>query len=181
MHPAEVEAAFLEEPGVADAIVIAVEDESRGRVLAAYVVTEPGIDTRLMAGRLAERLPAVLVPAVFTVLDRLPVTANGKVDRSMLPPPDWAAAASAYRAPRDEAERFLVSVFAQVLGIDQVGIDDNFFHLGGDSLTGSRLAARLRERATRRVPLRVIFRHPTPATLSAHLRAAGIRLRDGTA
>ncbi|MDW5322280.1 non-ribosomal peptide synthetase [Plantactinospora sp. KLBMP9567] len=175
VSPAEIEAELLKLPGIRDAAVVAVEGGTEGadRRLVGYVVADPRPDAARIVAYLAERLPAYLVPAAVTFLDRMPLTPNGKVDRAALPSPDWVSMARCgeHREPRDELEAGIADAFGEVLGRTGVGAEDNFFHLGGDSLTGARLAQRLRALLGKRVPLRVIFQNPTPATLAGRLRA----------
>jgi len=116
---------------------------------------------------LSTRLPEYMVPAEIVVLDRMPLTANGKVDRVALPEPD--SAAGEYRAPSNPREETLASLFAEVLGIDRIGVDDDFFALGGHSLRVIRLIWRIREELEVDVPIRLVFQHSTVAELAAHL------------
>ncbi|MEU7788012.1 non-ribosomal peptide synthase/polyketide synthase [Amycolatopsis sp. NPDC049159] len=164
IEPGEVEAALRAQPGVADAAV-----DARGGRLVAYVVgTTDGLRTAL--GR---TLPAHLVPAAFVPLDRLPLTRHGKLDRRALPDPELAAATE-YVAPRTEREQLVADVWAEVLGVERVGVDDDFFDLGGDSLRGIRVVARLRDALGTDVPARLVFTAPTPARLAAELPHAAI-------
>ncbi|WP_370963939.1 non-ribosomal peptide synthase/polyketide synthase [Amycolatopsis sp. cg9] len=164
IEPGEVEAALREQPGIADAAV-----DARGGRLVAYVVGDPG-GLRTALGR---TLPAHLVPAAFVALDRLPLTRHGKLDRRALPDPELTAA-TGYVAPRTEREQLVADVWAEVLGVERVGVDDDFFDLGGDSLRGIRVVARLRDALGTEVPARLIFSAPTPARLAAELPDAAV-------
>ncbi|MFD8938471.1 amino acid adenylation domain-containing protein [Streptomyces sp. NPDC059578] len=125
----------------------------------------------LLRERLSERLPEFMVPGAFVVVDRLPLTANGKLDRAALPEPDTAG--DGYRAPGDEREEALAGLFAEVLGLDRVGVDDDFFALGGHSLRVIRLIWRIREVLGAEVPIRTVFRSPTVAELARQLLPEG--------
>ncbi|MGW2569638.1 amino acid adenylation domain-containing protein [Streptomyces sp. NPDC001537] len=177
VEPGEVEAVLLAHPGVAQAAVIAREGRGSGagKQLVAYAVptatgdgtTEDraGLETRELHGFVSERLPDFMVPAAFMVLERLPLTPNGKLDRAALPEPEYTGAA--YRAPRTPREETLAGLFAEVLGMDRVGIDDGFFELGGHSLLATRLISRARAELGIEIPIRKIFDLPTVAALAA--------------
>ncbi|ATL28462.1 non-ribosomal peptide synthetase [Streptomyces formicae] len=177
----EVEAAIATHPDVAQVAVVAREDQPGDKRLVAYVIpsstdsTEQARDPELVNRELrryvGERLPEFMVPAAVVVLDALPLTANGKLDRRALPAPDYAAA-SAFRAPRSERERALCEIFAEVLGVERVGIDDSFFDLGGHSLLATRLISRIRTRLGVELPLRALFEAPNAATLTEQLGTA---------
>jgi hypothetical protein len=113
----------------------------------------------------AERLPEFMVPAVVMVIDTVPLTANGKLDRGALPDPEFASSAR-YRAPGSEQERVLAELFAEILGRARVGVDDSFFALGGHSLLATRLASRVRALLGVEVPVRAVFDAPTVAQLA---------------
>ncbi|WP_194813356.1 non-ribosomal peptide synthetase [Nocardia sp. XZ_19_385] len=117
-------------------------------------------------GFVAERLPDFMVPTVVMVIDAVPLTANGKLDRAALPAPEWVSASN-YRAPRTEREQTLAELFAEILGIGRVGIDDSFFALGGHSLLATRLTSRIRAVLGVEVPIRVMFEAATVAELAA--------------
>nr|ADU56088.1 hypothetical protein CA878-10 [uncultured organism CA878] len=162
VEPREIEFALSSHPRVAQATVTVRE----GR-LVAYV--SPGdIDPRALRDELASRLPPYMVPAVVMALDALPLTPHGKIDRSALPEPDFASK-SVGREPATEAERVLCGVFAEVLGLDRVGVEDSFFELGGDSISSMQVAARARRDGISLTP-RQVFEHRTPERL-AHLVA----------
>ncbi|MEU6672517.1 amino acid adenylation domain-containing protein, partial [Streptomyces sp. NPDC046727] len=157
-------------PLVAQVAVVARQDRPGDKRLVAYVV--PREAEAFEAGELRryakERLPEFMVPAAVVVLDALPVTANGKLDRRALPAPDYAAAATS-RAPRSERERELCEIFAEVLEVKRVGIDDSFFDLGGHSLLATRLISRIRTRLGVELPLRTLFQGPTVAQLDERI------------
>ncbi|WJV44942.1 amino acid adenylation domain-containing protein [Streptomyces flavofungini] len=167
----EIEAVVRDAAGVADAAVAAVASAGGGEPrLVAYVVAragaacEPGT-VRAFAG---ERLPAHMVPAAVVVLDELPLSANGKVDRRALPVPTWEADDQGYVAPRTEVERRLAEVWAQVLGVDRVGVHDGYLALGGDSILSIQVVARARRAGIQLTP-RQMFQYPTIADLAPHV------------
>nr|AGS49827.1 long-chain-fatty-acid--CoA ligase [uncultured bacterium esnapd16.1] len=137
VEPGEIESALSGHPGVAQAAVTVRADR-----LLAYV-SPAGLDTQAVRDDLASRLPHYLVPAVVVALGALPTTPNGKIDRAALPDPDFTSGASG-REPRTAAERALCELFAEVLGLARVGVDDDFFAVGGDSITSMQLVARAR-------------------------------------
>src|SRR6185437_5097166 len=130
-----------------------------------------------LRGFVAGRLPEFMVPAAIMVVESLPLTANGKLDRRALPAPEFISGV-AYRAPRDRRERVLAALFGEVLGVTRVGIDERFFDLGGHSLSATRLMARVRAELGVEVPIRALFDAPTVAGLAEWMRAhAGERTR----
>ncbi|MFH9426468.1 amino acid adenylation domain-containing protein, partial [Streptomyces sp. NPDC017529] len=169
VEPGEVRAVLAAHPAVGTAEVVAREDRPGDRRLVAYVTPAagPAADPRELRGYAAERLPDHMVPAAVVVLDALPLTAHGKLDRSRLPAPDYTAASS-HRAPRDDRERTLCRLFADVLGLDAgaAGVDDNFFDLGGDSIIAIQLVSRARRAGLALTP-RDVFRHRTVEALAA--------------
>ncbi|HEU5472376.1 MAG TPA: amino acid adenylation domain-containing protein [Actinophytocola sp.] len=163
IEPAEVEAALTAHPEVAQAAVVLRGTET-GKQLIGYVVPSGEIDSAELRRFVAERLPEFMVPAAFVLLDRLPLMPNGKLDRAALPEPEFTGAA--YRAPRTPREEALARLFAEVLGVDRVGIDDGFFELGGHSLIATRLISRARADLGIEIPIRKIFDLPTVAALA---------------
>ncbi|MGV4989230.1 thioesterase domain-containing protein [Streptomyces sp. NRAIS3] len=167
----EIEAVLGRFPGLAQVAVIAREDQPGDKRLVAYVVTEAGtdtVDTEALHAHAAGLLPEYMVPSAFMVLDRLPLTTNGKVDHRALPAPDLPAAGTG-RGPRTPQEEILCGLFAEVLGVPTVGIDDNFFELGGHSLLATRLISRIRSTLGVELPVRTLFETPTIATLVRQL------------
>ncbi|MEU6371494.1 amino acid adenylation domain-containing protein, partial [Streptomyces sp. NPDC046931] len=158
------------------------EDRPGDKRLVAYVV--PRETEAFDAGELRryarERLPEFMVPAAVVTLLELPLTANRKLDRRALPAPDYAASATS-RAPRSERERELCEIFAEVLEVQRIGIDDGFFDLGGHSLLATRLISRIRTRLGIEVPLRTLFEGPTVAQLTDRITRDGDRARPALA
>ena len=166
----EVEAALTLLPEVAEAAVVGVPDDDGGTRLVAYVVAPRG--TALGAWKLrrdlAARLPSVAVPSAFVPVDVLPRTLRGKVDREALPPPPPTVQVRPYRAPTGN-ERDLADIFSSVLGVQPVGLDDDFFDLGGDSLGVVELLAGIAERFWVDLPASTVLEAPTVAELSLRL------------
>ena len=174
VEPGEVEAALLGHEEVAQAVVVASPDRNGTLRLIAYVVAKTAdTDGGRVRRWLGERLPEHMVPTVVVVLDRMPLTANGKVDRRALPEPEFGATSTARRGPRDAREEILCGLYAEVLGLAEVGVEDSFFDLGGHSLLAARLAARARAVLGVELSIRDIFQSPTIAALTASLPAAG--------
>ncbi|AUX48175.1 peptide synthetase [Sorangium cellulosum] len=170
----EIEARLLQHPGVGEAVVLARDEAHGGKRLVAYVAGKGGaaLEPGALRDWLAEALPAYMVPAPILVLERLPLSPNGKVDRRALPAPDAATAAPrVYVPPRTEAERILAEVWAEVLHRDRVGIEDNFFELGGDSIVTLQVIARAFQRGLQLTP-RLLFECPTVAEAAARATVA---------
>ncbi len=164
VEPAEVEAVLRRHHGVADAVVLARPTTGGDRQLVAYVVGQA--DPGALRVHAAGALPSAMVPAAFVILDRFPVTPHGKLDRAALPEP---MAAAPGRTPRTAREAALCEVFAEVLGVPAVGADDDFFRLGGHSLSATRLVTRIGTRLGAELTIRDVFDAPTPAALAVAL------------
>jgi amino acid adenylation domain-containing protein len=169
----EVEAALQAQAGVSEAVVVVREDEPGEKRLVGYVVAEAGapVSSSELRRGLQERLPEYMVPAALVLLERLPLTANGKVNRRELPAPDGRRPelAAAYVGPRTVVEEVLVEIWREVLRVEQVGIHDNFFELGGHSLLATQVVSRVRQVLQREMGLRSLFERPTVAGLAEHL------------
>jgi amino acid adenylation domain-containing protein len=171
----EIESALADLPQVAGATVLARTDDRGGRRLVAYVVTAGGLlGIETLRRALAERLPDYMVPAQIVFLAELPLTGNGKLDRRALPDPaaERPDLGAAYRAPSTPAEEILAGVWSRVLGVDRVGVHDNFFALGGDSILSLQIVALARERGLE-VSLHQIFQQQTIAELAPLAAMAG--------
>jgi amino acid adenylation domain-containing protein len=181
VEPGEIEAALRQHPDVHDAVVEPNTLASGEKRLAAYVVgsagaTPPG-HTEVLREFLRKKLPAYMVPAVFVILESLPLTPNAKVDRAALPAPTPAGSDSAdAAAPRTPFEEVLAGIWEEVFGLERVGIHDNFFDLGGHSLRATQVIARIHERLRVDLSLRDLWENPTVAGLAL---AILLRLQQG--
>ncbi|HEV3458078.1 MAG TPA: amino acid adenylation domain-containing protein [Thermoanaerobaculia bacterium] len=181
IEPGEIEAALTRHPGVSQAVVVASEAAAGERRLVAYVVGAAGAPplARVLRELLAESLPAYMVPSELVALDALPLTPAGKLDRRAL---TAGAAPAGGQAPADRAglwsrgtpaEELAAGIWEEVLGVERVGVHDNFFALGGHSLVAAQIAARLQDALGVEVSLRAFFEAPTVAELAQRLEAAG--------
>ncbi|MFC7519028.1 amino acid adenylation domain-containing protein, partial [Herbaspirillum sp. GCM10030257] len=167
----EIEAALLEQDGIREAVVLAREDRPGDKRLVAYLTTDAQLDTEALRVSLQATLPEYMVPAAYVQLDTLPLTPNGKLDRQALPAPEGDAYAShAYEAPVGEVETALAAIWAEVLGVEQVGRHDNFFTLGGHSLLAVKVASRVRQVLGVELGVTELFAH---ASLSLLATAVG--------
>ncbi|MGW4636713.1 amino acid adenylation domain-containing protein, partial [Nocardia sp. NPDC004415] len=168
----EIESALTAQPSIAQSVVVVRADERTGDQLVAYVIPEPGatVDTDAVKDALGAELPVYMVPAAYVVLSAFPLNASGKLDRKALPAPVFAA--RTFQAPVTPVQQIVAATFAEVLGAGQVGLDDDFFELGGNSLIATRVAARLSEALDTQVPLRALFEASTVAALAARVETA---------
>jgi amino acid adenylation domain-containing protein len=166
IEPGEIEAALETDPGIARAVVIAREDRPGQKQLVGYLVAAPDTtpDIAAIRQRISASLPEHMVPAQLVLLDKLPLSPNGKLNRAALPAPDFVA--RTYRAPGSAQESTLAALFAEVLGLPRVGIDDPFFDIGGNSLLTLQLVSRIKKEFHVTLPLAALFTSGTVAQLS---------------
>ena len=169
----EVQAALAALDGVEQAVVIAREDRPGDKRLVGYVTGTA--DPAAARAALAERLPAYMVPAAVVVLEALPLTPNGKLDTRALPAPEYQDV-DRYRAPANAVEEILAGIYAQVLGLERVGVDDSFFDLGGDSLSAMRVIAAINTGLDAGLAVRTLFDAPTVAQLAPRIGEGSGRL-----
>jgi len=172
IEPGEIEAALLADPDVQEVIVLAREDAMGEKMLVAYFVPAPESEVTgaVLRERLKGRLPAYLVPARFVKLDAMPLTPNGKVDRKALPAPDGARdVAAAFVAATNDLERQIAEVWQEALQVDRVGMEDNFFDIGGHSLLMAKVHGRVQEIVGRDFSVVEMFRNPTVGALARYL------------
>jgi amino acid adenylation domain-containing protein/non-ribosomal peptide synthase protein (TIGR01720 family) len=164
----EIEAALGAHPAVRQAVVVARREEHGESRLVAYVVAAaPAVEIGELRQLLAAQLPAYMVPAAFVLLEEMPLTATGKINRRALPEPQRErSSGGAYVAPRSEREARLAAIWSEVLGVPEVGVEDNFFELGGDSILSIQVVSRAQRESLRLTP-RQVFQHPTVAELAA--------------
>jgi amino acid adenylation domain-containing protein len=172
----EIEAVLGRQPAVAQAAVLAQEDEPGKKRLVAYVVPEEESELHHSELRalLKESLPDYMVPSAFVVLDAMPLLPNAKVDRKALPAPDAVGLLleMTYAAPRTPVEEVLAEMWSRILGVERVGVNDNFFDLGGHSLTATQVVSQVRRAFGVEVPLRGLFETPTVADLAEAVELA---------
>ncbi|WP_302478704.1 amino acid adenylation domain-containing protein [Burkholderia lata] len=178
IEPGEIEAHLAMHDAVREAIVLARPDAAGNARLLAYVTLDDAAPRAELGRRLREhlvsRLPEYMVPAAFIVLDALPLTSNGKLDRRALPEPDDDAFAhTQYEAPQGETERTVAALWAELLGVERVGRHDNFFALGGHSLIAVRLLVQIRETFGHEISIRTLFESPTVAQLAPRIHETG--------
>jgi acyl-CoA synthetase (AMP-forming)/AMP-acid ligase II len=174
IEPGEIESVLAREPNVQTACVLVRADTPEGEpLLVAYLVAKPeaALDVALLRAQAREKLPAYMVPSHFVVVEAFPLTANGKIDRARLPLPatERRDGDERHAAPRTQLEEWIASIWRQELHLDAVGIDENFFDVGGTSLTLVRIQRQLEEKLPEPLPVVDLFRYPTIRSLAAHL------------
>ena len=174
----EVEAAVAAYPGVREARVLMREDQPGDRRLVAYVVGSADVEG--LRAYLRQSLPEYMVPQAIVALDQLPLNANGKVDRKALPVPELASADEArYVAPRTPVEEVLAGIWAEVLGLERMGVEESFFERGGHSLLATRVVSRVRQVFGVEVPLQALFEHRTVEELARVVAESGAVAQAG--
>ena len=172
VEPGEIESVLRTHPDVRAAVVTVREDAAGQKRLVAYVVPAEGaqVATAVLRAHLSGRLPEYMMPGAYVALESVPLTPNGKVDRRALPAPGHGAA-GAYAAPRTAVEEVLSGIWASVLGVERVGVEEGFFELGGHSLLAMQVVSRARQALGVEVPLRALFEAPTVAALAGRVEA----------
>ncbi|WP_339226903.1 bacitracin non-ribosomal peptide synthetase BacA [Bacillus sp. FSL K6-0972] len=173
IEPGEIENQLLKYEKIEEAAVIAREDGDHDPYLCAYVKAKKEVEPEKIRAFLKKSLPDYMIPQHFVQLDRLPLTVNGKVDKKSLPVPERSAAMDRrYEAPRDQMEEKLVSIWEEALGINKIGINSNFFEVGGHSLKAAALVSTIHKELNVKLPLRKIFETPTIKGLREYIGAA---------
>ncbi|WP_197262107.1 non-ribosomal peptide synthetase [Brevibacillus laterosporus] len=166
----EVEAQLLKTGYVREAVVVAREDGSGQKVLCAYFVADRTLTVSELRGALSQELPGYMIPSYFVQVERMPLAKNGKLDRKALPAPSGKLqTGTAYVAPRTAVEKTLLSIWQSVLGVKTIGVLDNYFDLGGDSIKSLQISSRLYQ-AGYKLELKDLFKYPTVAKLSGHVQ-----------
>jgi acyl carrier protein len=170
----DVEMAILWHPMVKKCAVRVYQDQGGRNRLAAYLIADEGMSSSTIRSFLRDRLPEYMIPSDFVMVDALPLTPAGKIDRRALPLPDRTRPDldSTFVAPRTETESLIAKIWSQILGVEQVGVYDNFFDLGGHSLMATQILSRLRNVANVEIPLRAMYENPTIANLAEAVEAA---------
>lgn len=172
VEPREIEVALLQQPAVEQAVVLAYEDSTRNKQLVAYIVPRAGerLEKNQLRDALGTKLPDYMIPASFVALPSLPLTPTGKINRKRLPKPEPEMSQAAAIEPRDSTEMQIRSLYEQILEKQNIGISDNFFSLGGHSLSAVALAARLSKLYRSNVPVQTVFERPTVLAMAEFMR-----------
>jgi amino acid adenylation domain-containing protein len=166
----EIENTILKHKDIKEAAIVVKENKENEKYICAYVVCEKEISELNIRGYLKEGLPDYMVPAYFVQLEEMPLTQNGKLDKKALPEPSLDATLNEYEAPTNEAEEKLVEIWSEVLGVESIGINHNFFDLGGHSLKATTLVSKIHRELNVEVPLKEIFKSPTIKGISEYIQ-----------
>lgn len=173
IEPGEIESVISQHPAVKQAVILVREHPPGDKRLIAYIVPaqQPVLVVSELHGFLKEHLPAYMVPSAFVVLDNLPLTPSGKIDRQALPAPGQARPSleAEYLAPRTASEKVVCAIWSEVLNLERIGVHDNFFELGGHSLLATQVVSRVRAALSAKLPLQTIFDKPTVAALASEI------------
>ncbi|MEE1936596.1 amino acid adenylation domain-containing protein [Pseudomonas sp. 148P] len=173
----EIETRLLEQPAIRETVVLDIEGP-QGKQLAAYLTLRSELDVDSLKAALKAHLPDYMVPTFFIPLDAMPLTPNGKLDRKALPQPDASQAQARYMAPVTDIEQQLAAIWAEVLKIERVGLNDSFFELGGHSLLAAQMVARIKKHLGVSLPLRTLFEQPLLSQLAAAVAALSTTTTD---
>ncbi|MEJ8545006.1 amino acid adenylation domain-containing protein [Brevibacillus borstelensis] len=174
VEPGEIESLLLRHPAVRETAVIAREDHHGQAYLCAYYVPEGDVTPAQLREYAAKELPAYMIPTYFVALEKMPLTPNDKIDRKALPEPEREQSTGReYEPPRDEREQLLAAIWQEVLGLDRIGIKDNFFECGGHSLKAMAVITRVHKELDVEIPLKALFESPTIAEMASYIAAAG--------
>jgi acyl-CoA synthetase (AMP-forming)/AMP-acid ligase II/acyl carrier protein len=165
----EIEDRLLNHNHIDEAIVTVVEKGPGQTHLCAYIVPDRELEVSELRVYLSQDLPDYMIPAYFVPLEKIPLTANGKVDRKHLPQPEAASGQVQYVAPKSDMEKIVANTWSQVLELDKVGVRDNFFEIGGNSLTVVQVIGKLRDLLNRDIPVVIMFEYPTVEALVQYL------------
>ncbi|MCK4261003.1 MAG: amino acid adenylation domain-containing protein, partial [Halanaerobiales bacterium] len=169
----EIENQLLQFEKVKEAVVVALEDETNNKYLSAYIEVEgQKLDTSEIREFLQKRLPDYMIPTYFVQLEEMPLTPNGKIDRKALPVPGKNDTGVEYVAPQNEIEEKLVEIWSEVLGVEEIGINHNFFDIGGHSLRAATLVAKIHQKLDVEVPLKEVFANSTVKKLAEYIQKA---------
>jgi len=173
IEPGEIENQLIKHPKVKEVVVIAKTDKYGDKTLAAYIVPQENdiqIDNSQLRTFLNKLLPVYMIPSIYVILDKMPLTPNGKINRTALPEPEFNRGHSTLISPRDTLENQLTRIWEEVLNIKPVGIRDNFFELGGHSLLAVRLMAKIEQACNKHLPLASLFQNGTIELLANYIR-----------
>ncbi|MCC5439464.1 non-ribosomal peptide synthetase, partial [Clostridium botulinum] len=168
----EIENKLLQHKDVKEAKVIVIDDKDEDKHICSYIVSEKELNELSLKDYLKESLTEYMIPSYFVKLNKMPITPNGKFDRRALPEPNLDAGLVEYEAPRNKVEETLAKIWSEILGIEKLGINDNFFDLGGHSLKATILMSKIHKELNREVPLKELFKSPTIKDLSKYIESA---------